>query len=138
LVSPTDFGHQLRARHAEQAAARNAIEAKQGAARDLAQLDGQAFVDASGTQRYVLSEGGVCLTVYRSGEDVARRVGGEWAVDFVNLIKKGHINRIDFTAPTPRAALYATGDETPRQLTRDVAAHLAALKALCGGRVKHA
>ena len=138
LASPTDFSHQLRARHAEQAAARDAVQAKQRAARDLAQLDGQAFEDAAGMQRYVVSEGGACLTVYRSGEDVARRVGGEWAVEFVNLIKQGQINKISAAAPAPRAAASATIAQAPRQLTSDAATHLAALKALCGSRVKHA
>ncbi|MEX3693787.1 hypothetical protein AB3X91_28140 [Paraburkholderia sp. BR14263] len=137
LASPTDFGHQLRARSAEQAAVRDAAQAKQGAARELTQLDGQTFEDASGMQRYVVSEGGACLTVYRSGEDVARRVGGEWAVEFVDLIKRGHIKRIGFASPAPSAQVSAKSVESPRQLTRDVATHLAALKALCGSRVKH-
>jgi DNA-binding transcriptional ArsR family regulator len=137
IASPTDFGHQLRARHAEETAARDAAHAKRDAARELAQLDGQSFMDASGAQRYVLSEGGACLTVYRSDEDIARRVGGEWAVEFLQLIKKGHINKINPAVQPSRPTAAPAHDETPRQLTRDVAAHLAALKTLCGVRVKH-
>jgi hypothetical protein len=136
LASQTDFGHQLRARQADQAEARDAAQAKRDAARELAQLDGQSFADASGAQRYVLGEGGACLTVYRVGEDVARRVGGEWAIEFVRLIKKGHIIRIPTADYTARPVTADSGD-TPRELTSNVASHLAALKTLCGSRVKH-
>jgi hypothetical protein len=136
IASPTDFGHQLRARQAEQATVREAAQSKRDAAVELAQLDGQSFEDVSGAQRYVVSEGGACLAVYRSGEDVARRVGGEWAVEFVQLIKRGQIIKIamvDYAArPIPTEST-----EMPRELTSNVASHLAALKTLCGSFVKH-
>lgn len=134
IASVTDFGHQLRARQVAQDDAQAAADAKAKAEEEIAELDGLSFVDATGAQRYVVADGG--LTVYRAGENVARRVGGEWGVEFVQLIKRGHITKSEFRHATERTEAPVTPD-TPRQLTGNVAQHLAALRTLCGARVKH-
>jgi DNA-binding transcriptional ArsR family regulator len=134
IGSTVDFGHQVRTRRSAQIAAQEAADAMRVAEREIAELDGKTFVDISGAQRYVVGDGE--LTVYRSGENVARRVGGEWKIQFVQLLKRGQIIK-NAVVPVQVPEAAALPLEVPRELTPIVVDHLGALRRFCGVRVKH-
>ncbi|MEX3935781.1 hypothetical protein AB4Y32_28935 [Paraburkholderia phymatum] len=139
LASPTDFGHQLRTRLAEQQAAKDAAEERQRAAAAVRGLDGQTFVDASGETQYAVGQGGAVLTVYRRDEGTARQAAGDWATGFVRALEKGQIARVTetervlsrITCSERVKVPVSFGTPAPRVLTTQISEHLTQLRQLC-------
>lgn len=140
LATPTDFGHQLRTRLAEQQAAQAATEEHQRAAAAVRALDGQTFVDASGETQYAVGEGGTMLTVYRFDEGSPRQAAGDWAIGFMRALKRGQIKPIDADKDEDLSqrsygernnAPVSLTTSTPRVLTARISEHLNQLRDFC-------
>ncbi|MPW20057.1 hypothetical protein GCT13_24985 [Paraburkholderia sp. CNPSo 3157] len=135
LASPTDFGHQVRARAAEHAQADAARCERKAALNTIRKLDGATFVDATGERRYTVEEGGAMLAVYSIEEGVARRDAGDWAVRFVRALHTGQIRPATqgdveaFGQARRHAAVSARPHvDVPRVATEAISDHLALLR----------
>ncbi|MFM0326471.1 hypothetical protein [Caballeronia glebae] len=139
LASPTDFGHQLRAKAAALIAHRAAARDREELETTLRALDGQSFVDTRGEKRYTVTEGGTTLVVYSATECVTRRAVGQWTQGFVAALKRGHIMAQISPAATCDDAPILTQSQLrnrqtpsrPRIVTASAADHLTQLRALC-------
>ena len=135
LHSPTDYGHQVRSRAAEQAAADAVDIERKNAVKAVYQLNGQSFVDVSGARKFVVEEGGATLAVYAVDEGVARRDAGDWAVRFVRALHAGQIRPategdLEAFAAARRQAGTAAHPvaEVPRVATQAITDNLTLLK----------
>jgi hypothetical protein len=139
LASPTDFGHQLRAKAAALVAHRTEVRDRKEAERTLRALDGQSFVDTRGDKRYTVTEGGTILAIYSATECVTRRAVGQWTQGFVAALKRGQIIAQNYPAATRNDAPMLTQSQLrnsqapsgPRIVTASVASHLTQLRGLC-------
>jgi hypothetical protein len=139
LASPTDFGHQLRAKAAARTAAQAAVREREETVTTLQALDGQTFVDRRGETRYTVADAGTTLIVYSVAEGVVRRAVGQWTHGFVRALKQGQIEAqkhpvrsFDDAIGVSEAAVIDRQPLAPvRKLTTTVAEHLLQLRQLC-------
>jgi hypothetical protein len=135
LRSPTDFGHQLRSRAAEQAATNALTTERAISIKAVCQLNGRSFVDTSGLRKFVVEEGGSTLAVYSVDEGVPRRDAGDWAVRFMRALRAGQIRPATepdieaFAQARRQAAVSARPSvDVPRVATEAIAEHLTLLR----------
>lgn len=135
LTSTADFSFQIRTRHAEQNAARAAVEDQQAAESLVREVAGQSFVDASGERKLVVDADGLSLSVYNAEEGVARREAGQWQLRFAKALRNGQIRpaQTDDLEAFAQARRRATSSivpaaDAPRIATEAVTDHLAILK----------
>ncbi|MFM0454087.1 hypothetical protein PQR21_27200 [Paraburkholderia nemoris] len=135
LTSTADFSFQIRTRHAEQNAARAAVEDQEAAESLVREVAGQSFVDASGERKLVVDADGLSLSVYNAEEGVARREAGQWQLRFARALRNGQIrpaqtNDLEAFAQARRQATSSTlpAADAPRIATETVTNHLARLK----------
>ncbi|CAE6863710.1 hypothetical protein R75465_07813 [Paraburkholderia aspalathi] len=136
LTSTADFSFQIRARHAEQNAARDAVEDQQAAESLVREVAGLSFVDATGERKLVVDADGLSLSVYNAEEGVARREAGQWQLRFAKALRNGQIRpaQPDDLEAFAQARRQATSSafphivDTPRIATEAVTDHLAILK----------
>ncbi|MGB8414854.1 hypothetical protein [Paraburkholderia sp.] len=135
LTSTADFSFQIRTRHAEQNAARAAVEDQEAAESLVREVAGQSFVDASGERKLVVDADGLSLSVYNAEEGVARREAGQWQLRFAKALRNGQIrpaqtDDLEAFAQARRRATSSTvpAADAPRIATEAVTDHLAILK----------
>ena len=139
LASPTDFGHQLRAKAAARGAAQAAVRDREETSAALQALDGQTFIDRRGETHYTVTDAGTTLMVYNIAEGVVRRGVGQWTQGFVKALKQGQIEAQKYPERACHDANavvgHAVNDPHPvapaRKLTASVADHLSQLRQLC-------
>ncbi|SAK73816.1 hypothetical protein AWB80_04175 [Caballeronia pedi] len=138
LTSPTDFGHQMRAKAAALAEAQAVEAARLEAEATVKALDGRSFVDVLRQTRYTVTDHGTTLTV-RSIDGVTRQAAAQWSQGFIRALRGGQISEEKLSNIT---AVATSGDHrhlntegrlatSPRALTVSAAEHLTKLRALC-------
>jgi len=135
LTSTADFSFQIRTLHAEQNAARAAVEDQEAAESLVREVAGQSFIDASGERKLVVDADGLSLSVYNAEEGVARREAGQWQLRFAKALRNGQIrpaqtDDLEAFAQARRRATSSTlpAPDAPRIATEAVTDHLAILK----------
>jgi hypothetical protein len=135
LTSTADFSFQIRTRHAEQNAARAAVEDQQAAESLVREVAGLSFVDATGERKLVVDADGLSLSVYNAEEGIARREAGQWQLQFAKALRNGRIRpaKPDDLEAFAQARRRATSSvlpnvDAPRIATEAVTDHLAILK----------
>ncbi|MFM0007378.1 hypothetical protein PQR57_41310 [Paraburkholderia dipogonis] len=135
LTSTADFSFQIRTRHAEQNAARAAVEDQQAAESLVREVAGLSFVDATGERKLVVDADGLSLSVYNAEEGIARREAGQWQLQFAKALRNGQIRpaKPDDLEAFAQARRRATSSvlphvDAPRIATEAVTDHLAILK----------
>jgi hypothetical protein len=135
LANTTDFSFQVRTRHAEQNAARAAVEDQEAAESLVRQVAGLSFVDATGERKLVVDADGLSLSVYNAEEGVSRREAGQWQLRFAKALRSGQIRPaqpadLEAFAQARRQATSSAlpGVDVPRIATEAVTDHLTVLK----------
>lgn len=108
LLSPVDFGHQLRSKRDAKAEEQRRIEHAANAERIAQQHAGKTFTDTDGERLYVIDADGQSMTVYARDEGVGRQATC-WKEKFAEALQEGRIRN----ASSEDREVFAQAKRTP-------------------------